>query len=158
MNIKLFLIVILGLSFFLYWLLPKTQLAKYLKMNEKFFYVMNIIGIICGISGLITTLVWGEYILTSHYYEIILLPAFLIYFYSLIIMKVKGADNVYDEKQTYDMTRAAAISLPYTVGVMFLLFAMSKEIIVEGLVWFPFYIYFTLTIYSVSTLVYFKKS
>ena len=157
MNIKLFLIFILLLSAFVYWLLPKTKFAKHLKMNEKLFYTMNIIGIICGIAGLVASFGWGEVMLTSHYFEIILFPAFLIYLYSAIIMKVQGTDNLYDEKQNYDMTRAAAISLPYSMVAMFLLFALYKEGIFEGLVWFPMYVFFTLTVYSTSTLLYFKK-
>jgi uncharacterized membrane protein len=72
-------------------------------------------------------------------------------------MKVRGTDNLYDEKQNYDMTRAAAISLPYSMVAMFLLYAMYKEVIFEGLVWFPIYVFFTLTVYSTSTLLYFKK-
>ena len=95
--------------------------------------------------------------ITSHYFEIILFPAFLIYLYSAIIMKIQGTDNLYDEKQNYDMTRAAAISLPYSMVVMFLLYAMYKEVIFEGLVWFPIYVFFTLTVYSTSTLLYLKK-
>jgi len=157
MNIKLFLIMILLLSALVYWLLPKTKFAKHLKMNEKLFYTMNIIGIICGITGLVVSFYWGEVILTSHYFEIILLPAFLIYLYSAVIMKVQGTDNLYDEKQNYDMTRAAAISLPYSMVAMFLLYAMYKEVIFEGLLWFPIYVFFTLTVYSTSTLLYFKK-
>jgi hypothetical protein len=126
-------------------------------MNENLFYTINIIGIICGLAGLVVSVGWGEMILTSHYFEIILLPAFLIYVYSLMIMRVQGTDNIYDEKQNYDMTRAAAISLPFSIVIMFLLYAMYKEEIFEGLVWFPIYIFLTLTIYSISALIFFKK-
>jgi len=157
MNIKLFLILILLLSALVFWLLPKTKFARYLKMNEKLFYTMNIIGIVSGVAGLVAAIGWGEVILTGHYFEIILLPAFLIYLYSALIMQVQGSDNLYDEKQNYDMTRAAAMSLPYSIGAMFFLYAMYKEGIFEGLVWFPIFVFFSLTVYSASTLYYFRK-
>ena len=52
MNTKMFISLILVLSFIAYWLLPKTRFAKRLKMNEKLFYAINVIGILCGVAGL----------------------------------------------------------------------------------------------------------
>ncbi len=96
-------------------------------MNEKLFYRMNIIGIICGLTGLLASIGWPDVILLNHYFELILLPPLILYVYFGIITKVQKRNDVYDERQNYHMTRAAAISLPYSIGAMFLLYAMYKR-------------------------------
>ena len=56
--IKIALLLILIIAFLLWWLLPKTKAAQHLKMSESLFIVTNVIGIVCGIIGLIVTFVY----------------------------------------------------------------------------------------------------
>ena len=158
MSIKLFFALALLIAFLLYWLLPRTRLGIRLKMSEPLFYVINITGIVCGVVGLIVSFGWPQLILTHHYYELILLPVLFVYLYSGVIMKARKEDEVYDEKQIRDMTCAAAKVLPYSILAMFLLYLLYKENILQGLVWFPIYIFFTLAVYSGGTLFYFRKT
>lgn len=157
MKIKIFLILVLFFLAVCYWILPKTKFARRLKMNEALFYTINIIGIISGVVGLLVSFGWPELILKNHYFELILLPPVFLYVYSSTIMKIHKAEEIYDEKQSFDMTRAAAVSLFFSWLAMFLLYAMYKENILKGLVWYPIYIFFTLTVFSVSTIMNYKR-
>ncbi|MBD3224985.1 MAG: hypothetical protein GF313_09660 [Caldithrix sp.] len=156
MNIKLFLLLIILLALLAYGLLPRTRLARRFKMNETLFYMMNIIGVLCGVVGLIVTLIWPHTILSHHYFELILLPAFLVFLFAAAVMNIQSPDAPYDEKQNHDMTTAAALSLPFSVGGMFLLYAMYKEGMIDGLMWFPVFIFLSLTVFSSATLYYYK--
>lgn len=156
--IKLVLVLILVLAALLYWLLPKTKLAKHFKMNDTLFVITCIIGMICGISGLAVTFVWQQLVIETHLFEFILIPLALIYVYWAIIMKIRKTSDMLDEKQIYNMTRAAATTLMGATCVMLLMYFVSYQKIfaLEGKVWFLFYFFVTLLFYSASTLFYFK--
>jgi len=157
-NIKLFILLILVLSVGAFWILPATGFGRRMKMNERLFYTINIIGVVCGGAGLAASMIMKQKILNGHYFEIILLPAVIIYLYSAVVMKAGDSGDPYDEKQSFNMTQAAALSLPFSMGGMFLLYAFFREGVFEGLVWFPLYVFLTLTVYSAGTLIYFRRS
>jgi hypothetical protein len=158
MNIKLFIAIVLVLSVGAFYILPRTRLAGMMKMNETLFQVVNITGTVCGATGLFFSLALGEKIMTGHYFEIILLPAVLLYLYSAVVIKARGGESIYDEKQNHDMTRGAALTLPFSIGGMFILFGLYREGLTGGMIWFPVYLFLTLTVYSAGTLVYFRRS
>ncbi|MFQ5710041.1 MAG: hypothetical protein ACE5HO_21510 [bacterium] len=158
MNIKLFLVAILLLAALLYWGLPKTMFVKKLKMNVGLFYAMNIIGIVFGALGLIVSFIWPNVVLEKHYFELILLPILFVYLYTAMIRKVRGAIEMYDEKQNLNMTQAAAITWPISIVAVFFLYAMYREEILTGLAFFPIFLYFSFAVYSASTLYFFKKN
>lgn len=160
-KLSAFFVVVLAVV--LYWLVPKTKLAKHFKMNETLFVVTCIISIICGVIGLGVTFIWRELVTETHLFEFVLIPFGLIYVYWGIIMNIEKASNLsdlLDEKQIKNMTRAAAITLLLSLFVMLLMYFISsnKAFELEGKIWFLFYFFMTLTIYSSSTLYYFKKA
>lgn len=160
-KISAFFAVIIAVL--LYWLLPKTQLAKRFKMNETLFVSTCIIGMICGAIGLGVTFIWRESVVETHLFEFVLIPFGLIYVYWAIIMNIKKTSNIadlLDEKQINNMTRAAAITLLLSLCVMLIMYFVSSNKVfeLEGKIWFLFYFFMTLTIYSSSTLYYFKKA
>lgn len=157
MNIKIIIIFILLIVFLMYFILSRTRLAKNFMMSETIFYFMNIIGIVFGTLGLIVTFGWPQLIFEKHYFELILLPIFLVYIYTAIIMKARRESDIYDEKQIQNMTQAAAVSWVISIIAVFFLYLMYKEAILTGLVFFPIYFYFSIVIYSASLLFFFKK-
>jgi hypothetical protein len=157
MNIKLFILIALIFIFGAFFIIPKTGLAKKIRMNESLYMIMNIIGALSGITGLFASFIWGDYILTSHYYELILLPVFIIFLYSLLIIKIREGEEPYDEKQELEMTRAAALTLPFSFIGMFFIYAMYKETVITGLLWFPVYIFLTITVYSSAVIIQFRR-
>lgn len=160
-KLSAFFVVILAVV--LYWLVPKTKLAKHFKMNETLFIVTCIISIICGVIGLGVTFVWRELVAETHLFEFVLIPFGLVYVYWGIIMNIEKTSNIsdlLDEKQMDNMTRAAAITLLLSLFVMLIMYFLSfnKVFELEGKIWFLFYFFMILTIYSSSTLYYFKKA
>ena len=157
MESKYIIGIYLIIIFLFFWLIPKTNFSKKLKVSESFFIFINIVGIICGLLGLVVTFIYPQYIMAEHYYELILIPVFTLYMYTALVGRIQKSKEIYDEKQNLDMTRAAAFALPVTVVVMFLLFAFSDEISMINIIWFPVYIFFTIMVFSLTTLVLFKQ-
>jgi len=155
--IKFILVLTFVIAGLLYWLLPKTKLAKHFKMNETLFVATNVIGIICGIIGLVVTLVWPQFIVEMHLWELILIPFVIIHVYWAIIMKTRKTLDVLDEKQEYDMTKAAAITWGLSIPAMVFLFILYDKEILSGIAWFPYYLFTALLIFSATTLFSFKK-
>ncbi|KAA3610542.1 MAG: hypothetical protein DWQ05_21210 [Calditrichaeota bacterium] len=158
MNIKFFLVSVFVLVTLLYWILPKTKFAQKFRVNIELFYSMNIIGIIFGGVGIVVSFMWPELVMERHYFELILLPILFVYIYTAMLRKSGGGKDIFDEKQNLNMMQAAAATWPMSIFVVFLLYAMYEEGILSGLVFFPLFLFFSFTFYSVSTLYFFKKN
>ena len=156
--IKLALVFVVVLACLLYWLLPKTRLSRHFKMNEKVFVVTFIISILCSIFGLAATFLWPQSILELHLWELLALPIFLVYVYWFIVIKTTKSAELVDEKQGFDMAKGAALSMAFTIPCMALLLNFYQRGILEGLIWFPYYLFVTLLLFSAGTLYNFKKS
>lgn len=156
--VKLILVLILVLAGLLYWLLPKTRLAKYLKMNEALFVITNIIGMIFGVLGLGVTFVWPRFIVELHLWELIVTPFVLVYVYWALIMRIRKTSEIVDEKQDYNMTKAGAVTMAFSIPAMAFMFILYYNEIFDGPIWFPYYFFVTILIFSCSTLFYFKKA
>jgi len=72
-------------------------------------------------------------------------------------MKIRKSTEIIDEKQVYDMGKAGGITFGISMPAMVIIFTLYLNGIVNGLIWFPYYIFVTILIYSCSTLFYFKK-
>ena len=155
--IKLILVFIVALAIVLYWLLPKTRLAKYFKMNERLFVITNIIGVTCGIIGLVVTFILPQFIVELHLWEIIVTPFALMYIYWLLIIRIKKTAQVLDEKQDYNMTQAGAITMALSIPAMIIMFALYYNKVFDGPIWFPYYFFVTLLFFSGTTLFLFRK-
>lgn len=155
--IKFSLLVIVLLGGLLYWLLPKTKMAQKLKMNESLFIVTHVIGIICGIVGLAITFLFPSYIIQWHLWELVVIPFALIYLYWLIIQKTMKAITIVDEKQDFNMTKAAALTMAISIPAMVIMFLLYYNNILTGSIWFPYYFFVTLLFFSGTTLFLFKK-
>ena len=155
--IKLILVFIIALAIVLYWLLPKTRLAKYFKMNERLFVITNIIGVTCGIIGLVVTFVLPQFIVELHLWEIIVTPFALMYIYWLLIIRIKKTAQVLDEKQDYNMTQAGAITMALSIPAMVIMFTLYYNKVFDGPIWFPYYFFVTLLFFSGTTLFLFRK-
>jgi hypothetical protein len=155
--IKLGLFFIVVLACFLYWLLPRTRLSRHFKMNEKVFVVTQIISILCSIFGLVATFFWPNAIFELHLWELLALPIFLVYVYWFIVLKATRTTELVDEKQEFDMAKGSGLSMALTVPCMALLLNLYQRGTLEGLVWFPYYLFAALLLFSAGTLYNFKK-
>jgi hypothetical protein len=158
MIIKLILVIIMVLGIVCYFLLPKTRLAKKFKMNEKLFIFTNIVSVICGIVGLVTTFIVPQLIVEFHLWELIVTPFALIYLYWLIIIKIRKTSGILDEKQNSDMEKAGAITMAFSIPMMVIMFWLYTNKIFNGPIWFPYYFFVIIVLFSGSTLFLFKKA
>ncbi len=156
--IKLGLVLTLLIAALFYWLLPKTKLAKRLEMSKSLFVITTVVGMICGVLGLIVTIAWPQFINELHLWEIILMPFVLINVYWAMIMKIKKTSIIIDEKQILNMTNAAAVTFAFSVPLMVGLFSLYEREILNGIIFFPYYFFMTIFLYSASTLFYFKRA
>ena len=158
--IKIILVAVVIFAALCYWLIPKTKLAKKMKMTVSLFIATNIVGIVCGIIGLTSVFLWDEIIIEAHLWELIVFPYALVWLYWLIIIRLKKTSVIIDEKQEWDMSQAAGTTFGGTIVTLSIMFQLSMQKIVDlndGL-WFPFYLFTTIFLFSLSTLLFFKKA
>lgn len=160
-KVSAFFMVMLALVMYL--VLPNTRIAEHFKMNESLFVVSHILGIICGGIGLTATFLWQQMVVKTHLFEFLIILFGLIFVYWAMILKARKTvkiSDMLDEKQIDNIIRAGAVTLYVVAGIMIIMFFLSsnKAFTLEGKIWFLFYFFTTLLIYSASTLFYFKKA
>ena len=144
--IKIILVTVVILAALCYWLIPKTKFAKKTKMTVPLFITTNIVGIVCGIFGLIAIFLWHEFIIEAHLWELIIFPYVLVWVYWLIIIRIRKKSVIVDEKQEWDMSQAAGFTFGGTIVILSIMFQLSMKKIVDlnnGL-WFPCYLFLTI--------------
>jgi hypothetical protein len=142
--------------------------------DDSIFINAQYIGILSGISGLILITIFSVLSLTIYPLPswaidagvvvislLAVIPYVLIVLYWLVIKLNERVSEWYDEKQYQDITRASLVTLIASVIIMALIFITqffvgSLNILNE--IWFPFYIFLILLLFSASTLYFNKKS
>ena len=141
-------------------------------INEVLFEITQYIGIVCGLAGIVFTLFtffiignakpvecnWLIWLLLG-YCLIILLPYMLVIFYWILKLTGNKTRSIYDEKQKQDLARAGLTSWLFSIPVMliFLIVNLGRLGLASTVLWFPLYIFFNLFLFSLATLIYFKK-
>ncbi|UCH13873.1 MAG: hypothetical protein JSV22_12300 [Bacteroidales bacterium] len=156
--IKIILLVIIILAGLSYWLIPKSKLRSGFQMNDKVFIITQLIGILCGVAGLSITFIYPQYIIELHIWELVVMPYFLILTYWLIVMKIRKSTEILDEKQEYDMSKAGGITFGISLPAMIIIYILYQNGIVQGLIWFPYYIFIAILIFSCSTIFQYRKN
>ncbi len=139
------------------------------KKDEIIFSIANYVGIVCGLLGLAWTFMilgldlpfrklgWN-FISTA---ILILLPYGLIIIYWLIVKFRESSAEIYDEKQGTDVRRAGfttlLLSIPFLL-LFFIFFSLNQDSETARIMWLPFYLFLILMVFSISTLVYYKKT
>ncbi len=153
METKYVVLVVLLLAVLAVWLLPRTRFAASLSLTERGYSLMHWTGAVSGLAGIIATLLLPDTILQDHLFEILMLPALGAYaVYPAIVARVRKTDELYDEKQIWDTTRAAALSLAATSMSMFIVYAFYNEQVLSGTIWFPLLMFSVVGWYSAGTL------
>lgn len=158
METKYIILVILVLAGLAVWLVPRARFVSSLSFTERGYVAVHWTGIVCGLAGIVVTLLRPDDILDKHLYELILLPVLAAYaVYPAIVARVQRKDELLDEKQTWDTTRAAALSLAATSMTMFAVYLFYREGALTELVWFPLFMFSVVGWYSAGTL-YFHRT
>ena len=135
--------------------------------DEIIFLIAQWVGIICGTVGLVFIImsikmiipIYILHYLIPFYCPFIIFPYGLVAFYWLLIKVKEKPSQWYDEKQWQDITRSALITMVLSIPIMALLYLVGYGIPYNPItmLWFPFYLFLVLFIFSLSTL-YFSKN
>ncbi|MBL7112528.1 MAG: hypothetical protein ISS19_11385 [Bacteroidales bacterium] len=126
-------------------------------------------GVICGLLGL--AMISMQLVLDVPMWHIksfgmftvilLLVPYGLVTGYWMLIKSKEKISEWYDEKQWMDVSRAGFITLILSVLAMILIFILNIKSLpggVFGILWFPFYLFFVLFVFSFCVLVFTNKS
>lgn len=152
------------LLFFTFRLLRSNEIQASEKVmkDEIIFIVAQYIGILCSIIGLgFLSFVFLmqiplhvlKYILPI-YCPFFIIPYGLICLYWIIIKRKERLPEVYDEKQWRDVSKAGLTTLLVSIPCMALLYVLNFQSMngTIGMIWFPFYMFLILLLFSGSTL------
>jgi hypothetical protein len=156
--VKLLLLFILLLGILMFWLIPKTRLRSKLKMNDNLYKLTQIVGMICGISGLVCVFFFPHWIIELHLWELIIMPYVVIQVYWGMVIKVSRNPDWLDEKQDYDMTKAGGHVFAASIPAMIILYMLYYNEILSGLIWFPYYLFISILVFSSSIYYSFAKN
>jgi|GEM_PF-976305 len=147
--------------------------------DDSIFINAQYIGILSGISGLVLTGVFSAYYFSVTCYFsgsplppwalkagvtatslIAVVPYLLIIVYWLILKLRERIGEWYDEKQYQDLARSSLVSLITSIVLLLIIFIIQyifEDIKILGYIWFPLYFFFTLLLFSSTTLFFNKR-
>ena len=156
-GIKFGLVALLVLAGLAVWLLPKMRVGTSRTVSARLFVTTALAGMVSSVAGLLLLLAWPQRVLEWHLWEVAAMPLTLLYACWLVVMRRAGSTEVLDEKQDVDMTRAGAVTWAISIPAMCVAFVLPDAGLFEGGLWFPWYLFVTLLIFSATTLYYFKR-
>lgn len=139
-------------------------------IDELLFEVTQYVGMVSGITGVAFTVygyaALGDFAirgwllwLLMFYCLFIILPWFLLVIYWIVRLSRRSELTLYDEKQKQDFASSGMTAWLSSIPVMILILivSLSQPSSPTVFLWFPFYLFFTLLVFSASLLLKFKK-
>jgi hypothetical protein len=139
---------------------------------ETTYEITQYVGIICSIIGIAfvlyiysvfsnNNLIISEFtkLLTFTACIIILLPYIIMIFYWIYKLSKENEGSLLDEKQKHDLTWSGLLAFLFSIIFILVFFMINhgRTGQISALVYFPFYLFATLLVFSISVLYYFKK-
>ena len=138
----------------------KTEI-KVERKDDSIFTVAQYLGIISGAMGVLLTLSLINHQIPSNrfwiyipFYILSLIPYGLTVTYWLTIIFKEKITGWYDEKQLRDIMKSSLTTIILSIPFLAVLFIFGNKV---SFYWFPYYLFMVLTVFSGSTLYYFKK-
>jgi hypothetical protein len=164
----LFHILIFILLFSIIRDLKSQHQPEYVLKDEIIFKIAQYIGLLCGTIGLGFTLLILIMNIPAHvlkyivpfYCTFIIFPYCFVLFYWIMMKRKEKISEWYDEKQKQDITRASLITILLSIPGMAVLFLVNY-FMADGsisILWFPYYLFLMLFLFSASMLFYNRKS
>ncbi len=163
----LFIVSFISAYFLLSKAIKRRKEENLTLMDDENFIAVNIIGFLGGICGLVVTFAFSQYEFSLYAWKNIILPVCLILlvpYGSIMIYRFTGSpgknsSDIFDEKQRYDISRAGITTWLLSIPCMLIMFLFYyfNMFEFESILWFPYYLFMTLLIFSASTMYYFKR-
>lgn len=155
--IKLILVTLLVLAGLAIWLAPKTRWVTARQISERLFTGTAVVGMLCGAAGLVAIFAWPHQVLEWHLWELMVMPLVLAYVYWFIVWRKARTTDILDEKQNLDMTQAGALTWAVSIPAMSVAWALHDKGLFYAALWYPYFLFVTLLVYSAATLYQFKR-
>jgi hypothetical protein len=155
--VKLVLVASLVLAGLAVWIVPKMGWLRHRQVGERLFIATQVVGMLCGVVGLVVIFAWPQQALESHLWELMVLPYALVYFYWIIIMRRARRLDVVDEKQGLNMATAGGVTVGLGIFAMFVAFVLHDRGIFDARLFYPYFLLVTILILSATTLLFFKR-
>jgi len=139
-------------------------------VNEAFFEITQYVGIVCGLAGFAFTVFadvslqgwkFGSWLikLLLFYCLAIILPYISMVIFWLLRIARRAEANLYDEKQKHDLALAGLTAWLASIPVMAVVFIFdyADSGSETDSLWLPYYMFSTLSVFSISLLLRFKK-
>jgi len=153
----IFISLLLGLALVV--VIPKTRLAKYCMVSERYFILTHLCGIVCGLLGLLAIFLLPEETVSRYWWKILILPFVYMELYLLAPMIAQGTTAIFDEKQTFNLGTAGGMTLGATIIIMAsIVVPLLHSGFLELTLLYPFYLNVVLLLFSSTTLVLFKRA
>ena len=164
----LFHILIFIILIFTHRDLRNQQQPEFALKDEIVFYIAQYIGTLCGFVGLCFIVLILFMNIEPHilkyiipfYCPFIIFPYGFIVFYWLVMRRTQKLSDWYDEKQWSDIAKASLITILLSIPGMAVLFLINNFLIENpiSIIWFPYYLFMTLLLFSGSTLFFSRKN
>jgi hypothetical protein len=145
--------------------LKNQNSVKPLIINENVFLTINVVGVFSGIIGLAVTSLLSLVDTPPETWKYFILPLCLvttipyaaIIFYRFIGLSKKT--QPLDEKQKQDLHKAGNVTWLISVFCMLLIFILYYLNVpgFKGLIWFPYFLFTSMLVFSVSVIYFYKK-
>lgn len=127
--------------------------------DDRVFTLVNAMGVVSGVLGLLLTFSVigrpsGRFLVFIPFYLLFLTPYCLGALFWVIMKWRDRPAGWYDEKQIHDILKASLTTLLLSLPGLTILALFRRPIVFY---WFPIYLFLTLSLFSVSTLYYFKR-
>ena len=139
-------------------------------VDEIIFEVTQYVGIVCGLIGVAFTaygyIALGDFAVRAWllkllmvYCIVIILPWFSLIIYWIVRLSRRSELTLYDEKQKQDFAASGMtawlVSIPVMIAILGVSLGQPSSPAVY--LWFPFYLFFTLLVFSASLLIKYKR-
>ena len=164
LNFELIINTIFTSLVFLYVLktsqLTNLDVQRNKSVDERIFTIAQCMGILSGIMGLLLTfgIMWRNFPLDKlwifiPFFVLFLTPYALAVLYWLSLKRKQHIQDWYDEKQLQDILKSSFVTLLWSVpGIALFVFLFHPA----SVFFFPYYLFFVLLIFSMSTLYFYK--
>jgi hypothetical protein len=158
----LFFLAIIGCLIEAFTQYRKIRTEDKVLKDEVLFTLVHCVGVFCGLAGLFFSNVAFIFRLAHPllYYTfpiifaLTLIPYGLLAAYWLITLLNEKSGDLYDEKQFQDISKAGLLSTLITVPFLAMIYVVNYNV-PRGpieILWFPFYLYFVILIFSLTSL------
>jgi len=165
---SLFLVMSIILNYSALKYLKSQKISEPIFKDESLFISTQYIGIASGVAGLSVLCLNSVLNLPLEIFTgvsivlciIVLAPYCLASFYWFLIKSKEKDGEWYDEKQFTDITKAGFATLVFSLPCLAVLYYLDFQSVenVLSFLWFPFYVFFSLLLFSGSTLYFSTRS